>query len=72
MTGPDHSRDGPANKDRFGLRRVRVGAEWGRGKYGGSSAQYVWNRLNALDFINLGILFAATLLFVLHPVSHRR
>jgi membrane protein len=44
-----------------------VGAEWGRGKYGGSSAQYVWNRLNALDFINLGILFAAALLLCFIP-----
>jgi membrane protein len=49
------------------VRRVRAGADWGREKYRGSSAQYVWNRLNAVDFINLGILFAATLLLCFIP-----
>jgi membrane protein len=46
---------------------VRAGADWSRKKYSGSSAEYVWNRLNALDFVNLGILFAATLLSCFIP-----
>jgi membrane protein len=51
----------------MGLRRARQGADWGRQKYAGSSAEYLWNRLNALDFINLGMLFAATMLLCFIP-----
>ena len=35
--------------------------------YTGSSAEHLWNRLNALDFINKGMLFAAVLLLCFFP-----
>jgi membrane protein len=50
-----------------GVRRARRGADWGRRRYTGSSAEYLWNRLNALDFVNGGMLFAATLLLCFVP-----
>jgi membrane protein len=50
-----------------GLRQAQRKAAWGRQKYAGSSAEYLWHRLNALDFINLGMLFAATLLLCFIP-----
>jgi membrane protein len=50
-----------------GVRRARRGAEWGRRRYTGSSAQDLWTRLNAVDFINAGMLFAATLLLGFVP-----
>jgi membrane protein len=53
--------------DLSGVRRARRGAEWGRRRYAGSSAEHLWNRLNALDFIGAGILFAATLLLCFIP-----
>ena len=39
----------------------------GKQKYTGSSAEYLWGRLNALDFINQGMLFASTLLLCALP-----
>ena len=54
--------------DRSGVRqRVRRGIQAGKGKYSGSSAEYLWNRLNALDFMNRAMLFAATLLLLAFP-----
>ena len=53
--------------DRSAARRARRAADWGKEKYAGSSAEYLWNRLNAIDFINQGVLFAATLLLCLFP-----
>ena len=35
--------------------------------YTGSSAEHLWSRLNALDFINKGMLFAAVLLLCFFP-----
>ena len=37
------------------------------GTYKGSSAEHLWSRLNALDFINKGMLFAAVLLLCFFP-----
>lgn len=45
-----------------GARRVRRVTEWGKQKYTGSSAEYLQRRLTALDLVNQGMLFAATLL----------
>jgi membrane protein len=42
-------------------------AEWGQQKYAGSSAEYLQRRLTGLDFINQGMLFAATLLLCAIP-----
>jgi membrane protein len=42
-------------------------AEWGQQKYTGSSAEYLQRRLTGLDFINQGMLFAATLLLCAIP-----
>jgi membrane protein len=53
--------------DSPGARRAIRTAEWAKEKYAGSSAEYLWNRLNAMDFINQGMLFAATLLLCLFP-----
>ena len=47
--------------------RVRHGIEAAKGKYAGSSAEHLWRRLDAMDFINRGMLFAATLLLCLFP-----
>jgi membrane protein len=46
---------------------VRRAARWGKKKYAGSFAEDLWRRLNAMDFINRGMLFAATLLLCLFP-----
>ena len=37
--------------------RVRRAAEWGKTKYAGSIAEGLWRRLDAMDFINQGMLF---------------
>lgn len=50
-----------------GAQRVQRATEWGKQKYSGSSAEYLYGRLNALDFINQGMLFAATLLLCFLP-----
>ena len=55
-------------RDRSGVRqRVRRGIESGKVKYTGSSAEYLWNRLNAMDFMNRGMQFAATLMLLAFP-----
>src|SRR5215470_7896899 len=50
--------------DRPGVRRA---AEWGKQKYARSLAEDLWRRLDAMDFINRGMLFAATLLLCFFP-----
>jgi len=56
------------SRDRSGVRqRVRHGIESGKEKYTGSSAEYLWNRLNAMDFMNRGMQFAATLMLLAFP-----
>lgn len=57
----------PKVADRAGVRRARRAAEWGKQKYAGSSAEYLWQRLDSVDFINQGMLFAATLLLCFFP-----
>ena len=49
--------------------RHRVGrtTEAARAKYAGSSAEHLWRRLDAMDFLNRGLLFAATLLLCFFP-----
>ena len=51
----------------LGVRRARRAAQWGKKKYAGSLAEDVWRRLDAMDFINRGMVFAATLLLCLFP-----
>src|SRR5689334_9376101 len=46
---------------------VRRAAEWGKQKYAGSLAEDLWRRLDAMDVINRGMLFAATLLLCFFP-----
>jgi membrane protein len=50
-----------------GAGRVRRSAQWGKKKYAGSFAEDLWHRLDAMDFINRGIQFAATLLLCYVP-----
>jgi membrane protein len=61
----------PARARRAGLTagagRVRRAAGWGKAKYAGSWAQDLCRRLAALDVINQGMVFAATLLLCLFP-----
>jgi membrane protein len=47
--------------------RVRRGTEVAKEKYAGSSAEHLWQRLDAMDFINRGMLFAAALLLCFFP-----
>lgn len=55
--------DGPGG--RGGIRRV---AEAGKERYAGSSAQDLWRRLEAADFLNRGMVCAATLLLCFFPL----
>jgi membrane protein len=48
-------------------RRVRRGIEVGKQKYSGSSADVLWHRLNSVDFLNQGMIFAGTLLLCAFP-----
>ena len=50
-----------------GVRRARRAAQWGKKKYAGSLAEDLWRRLDTMDFINRGMVFAATLLLCLFP-----
>jgi membrane protein len=50
-----------------GVRRARRAAQWGKKKYAGSLAEDVWRRLDTMDFINRGMVFAATLLLCSFP-----
>ena len=54
--------------DRPGAGRgIRHLAEAGKEKYAGSSAERLWRRLDSMDFINRGMMFAATLFLCLFP-----
>ena len=60
--------DDVKGRDRSGVgQRVRRGIISGKEKYTGSSAEYLWNRLNAMDFMNRGMQFAATLMLLAFP-----
>ena len=50
-----------------GSGRAGRAAEWGRAKYSGSWAEYLWHRLDAVDFMNQALLLAATLLLCAVP-----
>ena len=50
-----------------GAGRIRRAAVWGKAKYAGSWAEDLCRRLAALDVINQGMVFAATLLLCLFP-----
>ena len=50
-----------------GVRWARRAAQWAKKNYAGSLAEDVWRRLDAMDFINRGMVFAATLLLCLFP-----
>ena len=49
-------------------RRIRRGIEVGKQKYAGSSADALWKRLNSVDFLNQGMIFAGTLLLCAFPL----
>lgn len=49
---------------RSGTRRA---AEWSKEKYAGSMAENLWRRLDAMEVVNQGMLFAATLLLCMFP-----
>ncbi len=50
-----------------GAHQVQRGADALKKHYADSSAEHVWTRLNAMDFINKGMLFAAVLLLCFFP-----
>jgi membrane protein len=50
-----------------GVRPAIRAAQWGKKKYAGSLAEDVWRRLDTMDVINRGMVFAATLLLCLFP-----
>jgi membrane protein len=47
--------------------RIRRGIEEGKRRYAGSSADALWSRLNSVDFLNQGMIFAGTLLLCAFP-----
>ena len=47
--------------------RIRRRADRAKGRYTGSSAEHLWLRLDSMDFINRGLMFAATLLLCFFP-----
>src|SRR5262249_33651612 len=47
--------------------KIGRAAEWSKKKYAGSVAENLWRRLDAMEVINQGMLFAATLLLCLFP-----
>ena len=49
-------------------RRIRRGIDVGKQKYAGSSADALWKRLNSVDFLNQGMIFAGTLLLCAFPL----
>jgi membrane protein len=66
--GQDRESAGVAGNGKRGVRdRARHGIEVAKGKYAGSSAEHLWSRLDSLDFINRGMMFAATLLLCAFP-----
>jgi len=66
--GQDRESPGAAANGGRGVRhRARHGIEVVKEKYAGSSAEHLWSRLDSLDFINRGMMFAATLLLCAFP-----
>jgi len=51
--------------DRASVRRARRAAEWGKTKYVGSWAEYLWQRLDAVDFMNQATLLLCAVPFLL-------
>jgi membrane protein len=49
------------------LHHARRGSDAAKQTYTGSSAEHLWQRLDSMDFINRGMLFAATLLLCFFP-----
>ena len=49
------------------LERYRRAAEAAKGRYSGSTAEHLLRRLDSMDFINRGMLFAAVLLLCFFP-----
>lgn len=64
---PGARRAGEKADDRPGVRHIRQAADWGHKKYAGSVAEDLRHRLDTMDVINQGVLFAATLLLCLFP-----
>lgn len=59
---PGSRRQGTKIVDLSSAQHARRAAEWGKAKYSGSWADYLWHRLDAVDFLNQAMLLAATLL----------
>ena len=53
-------------KQRYKTTSARV-TEGAMHRYRGTSAETLWNRLNSMDFINAGMVFASTLLLCFFP-----
>jgi membrane protein len=66
-TRPGRTEDWRALRRVPGAREVRRGTDAVKKHYADSSAEHVWTRLNAMDFINKGMLFAAVLLLCFFP-----
>ena len=56
-------------KDRPGVRGIQQVTEWVKTKYSGSLAEYLWKRLDSMDFIDQATLFASTLLLCFFPFA---
>lgn len=77
MIAKDEIHDQPLGRGRADMKapdcaggvhgRVRRGLEVGKEKHSGSWAEYLWRRLDALDFMNQAMLLAATLLLCAVP-----
>jgi membrane protein len=66
MTGVREA--GMTTHDRPGIRRrIGRGIKAGKEKYSGSPADYLWRRLNSVDFLNQAMILAATLLLCAVP-----
>jgi membrane protein len=80
LEAPDPPASGPGQPPRGGQsgvkahdrpwagRIVRHGIEAAKGKYSGSTAEDLWHRLDALDFMNQAMLLAGTLLLCVFPL----
>ena len=64
---PDSGLGQRPGRGRAGLKVGGRAAEWSKEKYAGSMAEDLWRRLDAMEVINQGMLFAATLLLCLFP-----
>ena len=74
-TGPDSESPsvaadggrGVRHRARHGTQATKGKIEAAKGKYAGSPGEHTRRRLDSMDFINRGMLFAATLLLCLFP-----